>query len=1667
MKKQLTTTRVISLLLVLVMMASVFACFPVVTSAATAYRTAANSVSSSYKGSKYYSHYQNVPITGDDITNVLAMAISQWGYQEGNSATSLAGTSKGSGNYTEYNHNMGSIGGYAYYWCATFVAWCLYQSRATDQNTQSAWCRNHMGNASYIWREVSCSYWIRQLKQTGYGYSSRAYGGSYTPVSGDLIFFTNDGGSSAGHIGLVLYCDGSTVYTMEGNTGNNTGLNTNGDGVYNKSYSLGSSYIFGYGHLPYSKSDASAKVDYSGAKPTAGLFMNGSTAKTIYAGNNSTGGAVGTIPAFTMFTVTSGNSAELAVSYNGVTGFISNVRSGSTRVIQLSNTTGTGSSSGGSSSGGSSSGTTTTTTMVGSSIDANTINGTDVTKGDLSVTAGQPVGQRGWIGYNRSIVKFGYAFDYAGDTSTIVYDDSFIVDTEAGVLAAGGSNAKRYNVQASTSGLSAGTHKLTFYVVLDDWSIQTINSINVTVAAASDGSESGSGSGSGSSGSGNIRDTYTPGNTDTVTLVNHSFDSLTADGTNIDNNASIDAGQKVTLYGWVGYNCAVYRFGYAIDYDGNTNSIIWPDGAAIATEDAVKAAGGEHAQRMNIEADTTSLSSGSHVISYYVQFIDWSVARIFEVTLDVTATETSDELTYIAGCRDKITVDGQEVTGDVAINGGQTVGAAGWVGYNREILRIGYAFDYNGDASTIIWPDGAVQTPEQAVKDQGGAYAMRYIIQGATTGLASGTHTMKIYVQFTDWTFGDVTSFTFTVNNVASLNDSNVDAKTVNGSDYTDDISVTAGNVIGLRGWVGYNYAISQFGYYFDGSSANVQWTTNANTDMGDADVIKALAGDHALRYHVQADTTGLSVGNHTVTYVVKLSNGSIQTLATTHFAIASATSSGGNSSSGSTGNTDVPTTPGTPTYSIDFSVYTNTSVPTFGLNHINNVNIGSSTANGYITFTATGADPYVGIDTPNAPAKSVMGYVVIKYKTSSNTNFQFYCGDSWANTVSGSWGTSYRTYTSDWKLALVDASSVWGSDTSAMNNFRFDPMSDGSTDSTNYSGSAVNVAYIRFFASRSDAVSYINSEEITSTSSSTGSLQTWPSSNVLQTGANTYTYYQSIVGLTNLVGTSQYAGNGDGQHCFDGFIIEKSDGTYTTTTGNDFKGWDQIRLGDTSSKIRIGFCGWIYPAGDSDNVGNDSAIVQLGYQINNGSVQWIENTRSTWAQGTGTSVSITGEKDSPIYNDPNLGVNANARRYVLWIPAGAFANDRNNQLFLYAKKGDGSVLFLNSTITLDSGNPYGTDKTKGLYVSTNHAEAANYIYQDANGTYYSSQPSGYVKSYAGQEYVVSGTSFAVTKNSDGTYTTGTPSVSTTTYAVKAPTAAAAPKLDGASVVLGTALTLRVLATVPDTALDAWGVQFVMNGKTTLVPLTSAKATGTANQYAFDFSNITPQTMGDLISISLITYDTATQAVLATYSTKTDYSIKTSLVNVMQSNSSNASLVQLIEDLLVYGAAAQTYVGYKTDALVTDGLTLTPSTATPGATDSAQFSLSTSTGNARFIGASLWFDYGFNRLAFSYTQSGTANITVTINGAAATSTWNDDMNAYIVYSDNLSITNNSDQFTVKLCENGTCIQTLTYSVNVYAYNTYTKTDSSGNPTLGAQLALALYRYGVSAKAYVG
>ncbi|MBQ8546856.1 MAG: hypothetical protein IJ437_07955, partial [Clostridia bacterium] len=87
--------------------------------------------------------------------------------------------------------------------------------------------------------------------------------------------------------------------------------------------------------------------------------------------------------------------------------------------------------------------------------------------------------------------------------------------------------------------------------------------------------------------------------------------------------------------------------------------------------------------------------------------------------------------------------------------------------------------------------------------------------------------------------------------------------------------------------------------------------------------------------------------------------------------------------------------------------------------------------------------------------------------------------------------------------------------------------------------------------------------------------------------------------------------------------------------------------------------------------------------------------------------------------------------------------------------------------------------------------------------------------------------------------------------------------------------------------------------------------------YIYTFEGINPQCLGDLMNVTILVGGSPVRHENAVL---TGYSVKENLINAYNVTN-DANMKQLIIDTLEYGAAAQVYRNYKTNALVTDGVT--------------------------------------------------------------------------------------------------------------------------------------------------
>ena len=149
---------------------------------------------------------------------------------------------EGSNNYTYAGYVCGVNG---QPWCAAQVSTAILDACGGDKDA----AKEVMFG---VWPYVNCAqlwdagnnnevYWSYYQRWT-LGKGDRT---TYTPVAGDVIVFTDDK-KTRSHTGMVYSCDGTYVYTIEGNSGQM---------CRKRSYLLTSSYIYGYVKPRYKKSD--------------------------------------------------------------------------------------------------------------------------------------------------------------------------------------------------------------------------------------------------------------------------------------------------------------------------------------------------------------------------------------------------------------------------------------------------------------------------------------------------------------------------------------------------------------------------------------------------------------------------------------------------------------------------------------------------------------------------------------------------------------------------------------------------------------------------------------------------------------------------------------------------------------------------------------------------------------------------------------------------------------------------------------------------------------------------------------------------------------------------------------------------------------------------------------------------------------------------------------------------------------------------------------------------------------------------------------------------------------------------------------------------------------------------------------------------------------------
>ena len=211
--------------------------------------------------------------------------------------------------------------------------------------------------------------------------------------------------------------------------------------------------------------------------------------------------------------------------------------------------------------------------------------------------------------------------------------------------------------------------------------------------------------------------------------------------------------QTIGIRGWIimGNGDMPSSFGYKID-NGDpvkvADSVVYDQSILDATGNAYP-----NMRRDVFVADVSGVGLGEHTftIAAWNEADEVAYGKSFTFTQELAPGETPpppapaivannlDDWRYWYGG-----TLGSPVT---VFTHGDIVGfhIAGWFGYNYETLAIGYRI--NG-VETFV--DGALRTPEQAVKDIAGAYARRYDMDGSFAGAVVGANDFDIIVKLDD-----------------------------------------------------------------------------------------------------------------------------------------------------------------------------------------------------------------------------------------------------------------------------------------------------------------------------------------------------------------------------------------------------------------------------------------------------------------------------------------------------------------------------------------------------------------------------------------------------------------------------------------------------------------------------------------------------------------------------------------------------------------------------------------------------------------------------------------------------------------------------------------------------------------------------------------------------
>ncbi|MBQ6430932.1 MAG: endonuclease [Oscillospiraceae bacterium] len=565
-----------------------------------------------------------------------------------------------------------------------------------------------------------------------------------------------------------------------------------------------------------------------------------------------------------------------------------------------------------------------------------------------------------------------------------------------------------------------------------------------------------------------------------------------------------------------------------------------------------------------------------------------------------------------------------------------------------------------------------------------------------------------------------------------------------------------------------------------------------------------------------------------------------------------------------------------------------------------------------------------------------------------------------------------------------------------------------------------------------------VQNENCTYTSVTSGTTTTFTCSVCgysYQTQQNTYTVTLNDRGTTTTLS------------CVEGGSVTLP-ATASTVTGYTFSGWVESAIPSETAVAPTIRTGTYHPSGSvtlyalytRSEAGQGSAytkVSSLGALTSGTFVITSKTTGKAWSQ----TVSSNWIKPGDTYSGDTI---SSPTATDVWTISGGTVTYE-----------DGVMMVEGAVIGCSSGNLYST-AAKNVSLSESNSTGWTIVASDdaflvesgtnnANIMSYNTSSAGW-RPYAGGYGQDKPLYFYKLGNGTVTYYTTNPTTASSGLQI----VSAAPVLNGK-------IDMTYTVTVPSGYTNPRMV-FSFNGTDTTV----TTYTTDSGNLKFTFTGINPQCMGDTITATLYaTKNGTTESVSVA-----NYSVKDYCVNKLADNTISTTLRKLLSDLLAYGAAAQTYMNYKTNALVTSGVTGTSYSTFSNLSGNAASFDGTADANTCWVSAGLTLTDSV-AMTFRFYTTSASDLTVYVTLGNRTETYTTFTSVgngvYEISFTGISAEQFGSAATAVFERDSEEVgNELSYSVNAYIQSK--QNDSSAN--LKA-LVKALYNYGVSAAAYVG